>query len=297
MSFMKRLRAVLFFNAVSCLSFGALFVLAPQSVGTWLGAAPAQLLQIVGAILIVNAAHLALASVKGSLLPLEVLYFSAGDILWFTGSLALVGSNLIVTSDTGQVITMFVALGVLLLGLSQIWLLAEITDAGVPKDQNSELMPRNLNRGQAIAASWIAMKTWIKIWLFLLNSLFLVAIFFLPEPTARLTLTAYVASGPLLAAMMIWQRGLTRLLGLAHLIPWLPLAGYIALRLTSDVAGPMITRVAAPTLYSYLVVLLIAIVICLVLDLYDWWRWWRGERFRLGAASAAGADASIQIDG
>jgi hypothetical protein len=141
------------------------------------------------------------------------------------------------------------------------------------------------------------MKTWIKIWLFLLNSLFLVAIFFLPEPTARLTLTAYVASGPLLAAMMIWQRGLTRLLGLAHLIPWLPLAGYIALRLTSDVAGPMITRVAAPTLYSYLVVLLIAIVICLVLDLYDWWRWWRGERFRLGAASAAGADASIQIDG
>ena len=32
---------------------------------------------------------------------------------------------------------------------------------------------------------------------------------------ARLTLTAYVASGPLLAAMMIWQRGLTRLLGIA----------------------------------------------------------------------------------
>lgn len=294
---MKRLRTVLFVNAVSCLAFGTLFVLAPQSVGSWLGSTPIGLLQIVGALLIANGAHLVFASMKGTLLPLEVLYFSAGDILWFIGCLALVGANVIVTSGASQVVSMFVSLGVLLLGLAQLWLLAEGAGAGVPKIQNSELMPAKMSRGQAITASWLAMKTWIKIWLIALNGVFLVAILFLPEPAARLILTAYVASGPLLAAMMIWQRGLTRLLGLAHLIPWVPLVGYLVLRLTSDAAGPMITSFESPMLYSYLVVLLVAIIICLVLDIYDCWRWWRGERFRLGARSAAIAGASLQIDG
>jgi hypothetical protein len=139
----------------------------------------------------------------------------------------------------------------------------------------------------------MALKMWVKTWLFFLNGLFLGAILFLPEPTARLTLTAYVASGPLLAATMIWQRGLTRLLGIAHLIPWLPFVAYLFLSLTSDTAGPMISWDAEPTLHSYLVYLLVATVICLVLDVYDTWRWWRGERFRFGARSPATARASI----
>lgn len=290
---MKHLRTILRLNAASCLAFGALFVLEPKTVSTFLGAVPVEWLQVTGLLLVLNGAQLALASLRQKPHPLEVLYFSAGDILWFIGSLGLVGANLLVTSGAGQAVTMVVAIGVLMLGLGQVWYLAETTGAGVPKLENDDLMPANLSRVQAITGSWIAMKTWVKVWLFALNGLFLVAILFLPELAARLTLAAYVASGPLLAAMMIWQRGLTRLLGLAHLIPWLPLVAYLLLRLTSDAAGPMIERASTPALHHWVVLLLIATAVCSALDVYDWQRWRRGERFRLGTRSAARAGASV----
>jgi hypothetical protein len=154
------------------------------------------------------------------------------------------------------------------------------------------LLPSELSRRRAIVASWRAMKTWIKIWLFGLNGLFLASLFYLPEPAARFILTAYVLSGPLLAAMMIWQRGLTRLLGLAHLIPWLPLVFYLALRLTSDFAGPWLTRATAPGMFWFFLILLLAVTLCLVLDIYDFWRWMRGDRFRLGSKIAVATGAS-----
>src|SRR5574340_59947 len=91
---------------------------------------------------------------------------------------------------------------------------------------------------QHIAASWLSMKPWVKNWLFFLNTVFIVAFAFPEDPAAKWILLAYVASGPLLALFMIKQRGLTRLLGIAHLVPWVPLMIYIVLRLTSDVAGP-----------------------------------------------------------
>jgi len=275
-------------NAVSCLAFGLLFALFLEPVRVLLGSVPAGLLQVIGILLIVNGVHLAFASARERLRQFEVLYFSAGDILWFIGCVALVGANVYITTGVGQMAAIVVALGVLGLGLAQVWLLAEASGTGVPSPTSTstlrdDLMPAGISRVRAIAVSWRSVKPWIHTWLFALNAVFLGA----------LTLAAYVASGPLLAAMMIWQRGLTRLLGLAHLIPWLPLVGYLGLRLTSDAVGPIITRTMSPALYTYTVVLLAAVVISLGFDAYDCLRWWRGERFRLGSKNAAASGASI----
>lgn len=139
---------------------------------------------------------------------------------------------------------------------------------------------------QAIVASWLAMKTWVKIWLYFLNAVFLSAFAFWPSVESKVILAAFVASGPLLAFGMVRQRGLTRLLGLAHLIPWLPLVAYLAVRLAGDGA------VTDPALRLYMEVLLATVMLCLVADAYDVWRWYRGERFILGSDQAVDAGAS-----
>lgn len=295
---MKPLRTVLRLNAASCIGFGLLFVFQAGPVSRYLGAMPTGLLQGIGVLLMLNGLHLVAGSWRTAIRSREVMYFSGGDIAWFIASIALVGANLLITNPAGQLATVLVALGVLWLGLVQLWMLAEVLGSGIPgsggqcQTSDADLLPPGLHRAQAIGASWLAMKTWVKVWLLALNGLFLASILFLPEPAARITLAAYVASGPLLAAMMIWQRGLTRLLGLAHLVPWLPLVVYLALRLVSDLAGPRLAAATSPEMFAYVLVLLIAVTSCLLLDVFDCWRWFKGENFRLGAPEAVAAGSS-----
>jgi len=143
-----------------------------------------------------------------------------------------------------------------------------------------------------IAASWLSIKRWVKAWLFLLNAIFLFALAFWDTAIARWILAAYAASGPLLAVLMWRQRGLTRFLGVAHLIPWLPLLIYLLLRLTTELAGAQISVATSPALAAYLWVLVVAITLCLLWDAYDVVRYLRGQRFVLGSAAAAAAGAS-----
>jgi hypothetical protein len=91
---------------------------------------------------------------------------------------------------------------------------------------------------------------------------------------------------------MVHQRGLTRLLGVAHLIPWIPLVAYLALRTGSDVVGIQLTFATMPFQWAYAVSLLLITGICLAIDSVDVWRWYRGERYRLGSRNAARAGAS-----
>jgi len=144
---------------------------------------------------------------------------------------------------------------------------------------------------RAIARSWLAMKTWVKVWLFFLNGVFLAALAF-DDPLADWTLVAYVGSGVLLAPLMVAHGGLTRLLGVAHLLPWLPLLAYAELRLTSTLAGPRIEATAEPVLFGWAVLLWASVLACLALDAWDVVRWWRGERFVLGSEEAVAAGAS-----
>jgi hypothetical protein len=135
-------------------------------------------------------------------------------------------------------------------------------------------------------------KTWIKVWLLFLNFVFLLALAFLRDPIGRWTFIAYAASGPLLLAFMLRQRGLTRLLGLAHIIPWVPLMIYLAARLTSDVIGARLTPDRDPELFAYVVLLIATVGTCLAFDFYDVYRWVRGERFILGSEVAFRGGAS-----
>ena len=138
---------------------------------------------------------------------------------------------------------------------------------------------------QSAVASWLSMKSWVKIWLFFLNAVFLLAFAFLPSPEAVWTLIAYAASGPLLVIGIMRARGLNRLLGLAHLIPWLPLLGFLGFRLVQDEGDN-------PFLSAYLALLFIVVSCCLVLDVYDVFRWLKGERFVLGSSEAHKMGAS-----
>ncbi|MEW5864100.1 MAG: YiiD C-terminal domain-containing protein [Pseudomonadota bacterium] len=139
-----------------------------------------------------------------------------------------------------------------------------------------------------IARSWLSMKRWVKAWLFFLNAVFLAALAFLDRPEGRWILIAYVASGPLLLAIAWRQRGLTRILGVAHLLPWLPLLVYVAYAL---ILGEVRLQ-GEPWLYGYLVVLAATLVLCLSLDAWDVLRWLRGERFVLGSDEAFRRGAS-----
>jgi hypothetical protein len=143
-----------------------------------------------------------------------------------------------------------------------------------------------------IGRSWLGMKTWVKLWLFFLNGVFLAAFAFGYDPLAFWTLAAYGASGPLLVLMMRAQGGLTRLLGIAHLIPWVPLVAYLCGRLGTAALGPRLAPATDPGLFAYAVVLLAVVVVCLAFDVWDVVRWARGERFVLGSRAAYEAGAS-----
>ena len=143
-----------------------------------------------------------------------------------------------------------------------------------------------------IGVSWLALKPWVKAWLFFLNAVFVAALAFLPHPAAIWTLVAYGAAALLLAAIAYRQRGLSRLAGLGHILPWTPLTVYLGLWLTTDLLGPRVAAELEPARFGYLLVLLASVGLCLAFDVYDLVRWLRGERYIMGSEEAVRAGAS-----
>lgn len=288
---MDATRLTLRVNATTCAVFGAIFVIWSIEVSQLLGKVPSLILTVLGLGLIAHAGHLILVSRKKAISKFEVYYFSAGDQAWFLASLALLVMTDWISSPVGIWVTIIVAIMVSTIGLAQLWTYAEATDSGVPtaSDKYAEtdrfLMPANLSRLKSIGVSWLGMKAWVKIWLFFLNGVFLAAFLFIPSEVARVTLVAYVACLPLMLSFMIVQRGLTRLLGLGHLIPWVPLLIYVLLRLFTDNAGSQIRFQTTPELFIFSVVLLFSVGICLAFDIYDLLRWSAGHRGRFGSSS------------
>jgi hypothetical protein len=134
-----------------------------------------------------------------------------------------------------------------------------------------------------IGRSWRALPAWVKIWLFFLNAVFLASpLVMAGDPGLPIVLGLYLASGPFLFAFMLTQRGLSRALGTAHLMPWVPLVLYLVFRLTGAGKGPAIHWNEEPLLWSYSLLLLTTVVICLAFDLYDWARWVRGDKALMG---------------
>ena len=280
---MDRVRWALRLNVFTCAVFGVVFLLFAPGVGAYLGAFPPLLLKIIGAALLFHSAHLLLGSLRKEILPGEVYHFSAGDILWFLGSLILLVSTGLVTTPHGAIATIVVAVLVAGIGLAQLWFLSEAVESVRLHSSSSDHIPQHLSRLEAIGFSWMQIKTWVKVWLFVLNGVFLAAFFYWPTEFSQVTLAAYFATAPILIALMIVQRGVTRLLGIAHLIPWMPLLAYVGLRISGDVAGRQIAYQDNAGLFSYAIVLFACVAVCLAFDVYDLARWVRGDRARIGS--------------
>lgn len=145
--------------------------------------------------------------------------------------------------------------------------------------------------GTVAQRSWRAIKTPVMVWLWTLNVLYWMALFYWPRAEAMWALVAYLAVGPMIAAMIACQRGLTRLSGLIHL-PWVPFSVYLGLRLYSDALGPALSPASDPVYFAWVQVLFVATLLCLLLDAVDVLRWLSGERYVLGTPAAAAAGAS-----
>lgn len=264
---MTSLRIALRTNAATCLFFGLLFLAFSGPVAAFLGTASPILVAGVGACLIAHAAHLIVAAHRPELIPAEVLWFAAGDMLWWLATLTLLALPAAITTTPASIAASLTAIGVAGLGLTQIVLLRRMTHGQAPS------LPK-------IAQSWQAMPTWVKGWLVVLNITFLAAFALLPADIARISLFGYAASGPLLAAFILHDEGLTRRLGIAHLVAWVPLLVWLVWQMAQP--GQPQTEVV------YGAVLSTVLVICLAFDLYDLWRWHRGERSVFTTALPAG---------
>ena len=147
-----------------------------------------------------------------------------------------------------------------------------------------------------VGKSWMSLKWWVKIWLIVLNMILLGSIGFLYDPIGKFTIAAYAASGPLLIALMVRPRGLSRLLGVGHIVPWVPLLFYLLGRLVSNQFGPKITISNDLSLYVYTLVTISALSLCLMWHFWDVFRWIKGERYTIGSADAFDSGASALAD-
>lgn len=256
---MTSLQIALRLNAASCLGFGVVFVAVPGPTAAFLGTMPETLVLPIGAVLVLNGLHLAWASTRVRPIWPEILWFSLGDMLWWLASLGLLALGIWITSPAGTVAAWGTALLVAGLGL---WQMLEVGRARTGLPAKAHLA--------RIGQSWLGLPLWVKVWLFGLNAVFLLAVAFIPSEMARVVLTGYVASGPLLAGIAFAQGGLSRLAGLGHLVPWLPMLIWLG---TNPSTGP-----AA----AYAAMVIACTGICLAFDVYDTARWLRGERAVIG---------------
>lgn len=263
---MTSLNHILRLNAASSIGFGAVFVVKPAAVGAFLGSMPAQLVLAIGAVLLANGAHLILASLRTIPVKAEVLWFSIGDLAWWLGSLGCIATGLWITTPSGKAIAFLVAVAVAGLGVAQLAVLGA--------SQGGRSAPGLWHR---IGQSWLSLPLWVKYWLFALNAIFLAAPAFLPWADSSVILIAYAACGPLVLAFAVFKGGLTRIMGIGHLVPWVPLLGWLVYWLA-------VADTSLPTML-YVSLLSAMIAVCLALDIYDILRWLRGERDILSASN------------
>jgi hypothetical protein len=263
---MNSQKIILRINAASCLAFGVLFVVAAANVAGFLGEVPVIVIQVIGVGLLANGVLLIWASSRKSTSQLDIIWFSLGDFSWWLATLALIAAKIWITTQAGIIAALIVGLLVAFLGVMQLWAL------GLQNQGTSSAVHLQL-----IVKSWLALPNWVKIWLTGLNLVFLSVFSFWPDSLAVVTLLAYVATIPLLAGQIAYDGGLRRILGVGHLIPWLPLLYWLVLHAEQQI---------------FVVLLGVMLVICLAFDLLDVWRFWRGERDIIGSTQKS----KIQVE-
>ncbi|MFT4999486.1 MAG: hypothetical protein ACI861_002244 [Paracoccaceae bacterium] len=113
------LKTVLIANAASCALFGVVFLTIAGSVATFLGDPPFWLLQVLGAGLLFNAAHLIYAARQNRPNSKLVLYFTLGDALWVLATAGLIATGTWITTSPGIAAAIAVGAYVGLCGIGQ----------------------------------------------------------------------------------------------------------------------------------------------------------------------------------
>jgi len=253
---MDSLKFTMRLNATSCISFGLLFAMVPHMIATFLGEVPKTVIIVLGIGLLANGVHLIVASRRAVVREIEVIWFSLGDIGWWLATLALVVANFWITTTWGIVVAVIVAIFVAGLGVAQLWTFGLQVHGHTSKQHL-----------RAFATSWLALPLWVKIWLVLLNGVFIAAFAFLPERISEITLVAYFATVPLLAGQVGYDGGLRRILAWAHLVPWIPLLAWLLL---------------IPDWSAYSILLTLTVAICLAFDINDLRLFFQGDRAVVG---------------
>ncbi|MEM9059498.1 MAG: hypothetical protein AAGD13_03470 [Pseudomonadota bacterium] len=114
------LKKIMQLNALSCALFGGLFIVNGAGVAGFLGDPPVWLLQVLGALLLANAAHLILEARKPVPPRRAVLYFVAGDVAWVLATIVLLAGGIYVTTLKGAVAASGVAVMVGAFALGQV---------------------------------------------------------------------------------------------------------------------------------------------------------------------------------
>jgi hypothetical protein len=129
--------------------------------------------------------------------------------------------------------------------------------------------------GVVIADIWNSfrrMPLWVQIWVgFILVPVNMVPLLFLGEPFAIWVAVLSIGGMMPNLPIMLFDRGLSKRMGLPHLLIWTPLVVFVGWLLASDV----------PLSDGYglmLAILLVVDLISLGFDYPDALKWWRGDR-------------------
>lgn len=121
------LKHILRANAASCGLFGAIFVLAAPATANLIGDPPSLALQLLGIMLLGNAALLIWTSTLEQPNRETVLLFALGDLLWVAGTAVLLIAGYWITTTSGVAWSLSVAVLVGTFGFLQ-WKLAPMAE-------------------------------------------------------------------------------------------------------------------------------------------------------------------------
>lgn len=117
---MKDVKFIMRLNAFSCILFGLVFLLLPRQASEFVSGLGSHTVffTTVGIGLFFNGMHLIFSAARGPK-KLELLYFSIGDFLWVAATVVGIGLRYVVTTASGIVVALMVAMMVGMFGYKQ----------------------------------------------------------------------------------------------------------------------------------------------------------------------------------